>query len=357
MKHTGRSNTGGLSANLRGEAKKYLTIKMRSTSTVYMITLCAVENELSEYPQVLHHLELIAMTIKMGRKIVSTPEMAKFASEFTQRDFSRKHMRGFRERCDKKFASMSLNEFLELLDETSALLQASEEYDIIGDTVINKMKTAKDLDQFYTSDEVVDMCLKELSLLSLDDVVYLEPSAGTGSFSNKLPGCIAVDIDPKSPNVVESDFFDTTTSSLGLPERSKVITVGNPPFGFASSLAIRFFNHAAIMSDTIAFVIPKTFRKFSVQNKLNLEFHLIKDLDIPKNGFIFEGKPYDVPCCFSDLATKWNAPRNRGATRECLVRFCDTRRSRLCCPPSGRSSRESSRRRYSHTEFDLLHQE
>ena len=48
----------------------------------------------------------------------------------------------------------------------------------------------------------------------------------------------------------------------------------------------------------IAFIIPKTFRKKSLQNKLHLNFHLKLDEDLPKNSFVLNGEPYDVPCCF-----------------------------------------------------------
>lgn len=56
-----------------------------------------------------------------------------------------------------------------------------------------------------------------------------------------------------------------------------------------------FFNHAAKFSNVIAFIIPKTFRKISIQNKLNLNFHLIDDIDIPSGSF----EPnISVKCCF-----------------------------------------------------------
>lgn len=72
---------------------------------------------------------------------------------------------------------------------------------------------------------------------------------------------------------------------------NKILTVGNPPF----SLAIKFFNHSAEFSNVIAFIIPKTFRKISIQNKLNLNFHLVSDIDIPAASF----EPnISVKCCF-----------------------------------------------------------
>lgn len=51
-------------------------------------------------------------------------------------------------------------------------------------------------------------------------------------------------------------------------------------------MAIDFFNHAAKFSEVIAFIVPNQFKKWSVQNKLNKSFKLIKESDII-NTFIF----------------------------------------------------------------------
>lgn len=80
----------------------------------------------------------------------------------------------------------------------------------------------------------------------------------------------------------------------------QIAVVGNPPFGFASSLAVKFFNIAAgcPQVSTIAFILPRTFRKQSIQDKLDAWFSLVHDCDIPPNSFLLDGKPYDVPCCW-----------------------------------------------------------
>lgn len=89
------------------------------------------------------------------------------------------------------------------------------------------------------------------------------------------------------------DFFDFKDSLKG------VSVVSNPPFGFACALAVQFFNHCAELgAETIAFVIPKTFRKASVANKLDENYKLVVDKTSPKNSFILDGAFYDVPCCF-----------------------------------------------------------
>jgi hypothetical protein len=62
-------------------------------------------------------------------------------------------------------------------------------------------------------------------------------------------------------------------------------------------LAIKFFNHSAQWAKVIAFIIPRTFRRPSVQNKLNNSFHLIYDEDVPTKPCCFY-PPMMVKCCF-----------------------------------------------------------
>ena len=75
-------------------------------------------------------------------------------------------------------------------------------------------------------------------------------------------------------------------------------------------LRLSFFNHAASFQGTeiIAFILPKTFRKYSVQNRLNSNFTLLKDFELPKNSFLLNGAEYDVPCIFQ-IWQKLEIPR------------------------------------------------
>jgi hypothetical protein len=58
------------------------------------------------------------------------------------------------------------------------------------------------------------------------------------------------------------------------------VTISNPPFGRNNSLSIPFFNRAAGHSEYIAFIVPRSWRKWSVINRLDPRFHLISDQDI-----------------------------------------------------------------------------
>jgi hypothetical protein len=138
------------------------------------------------------------------------------------------------------------------------------------------------LDKFYTKEEIVKKLTNMVNLKEYDLIV--EPSAGDGAFLASLPASktIALDLFPEGPNIARQDFFEFKVE----PNKyKKVLTIGNPPFGKNSSLAVKFFNHAAKYSDTIAFVLPRTFRKSSTLNKLDLNFHLIKEQVLPKDCF------------------------------------------------------------------------
>ena len=165
---------------------------------------------------------------------------------------------------------------------------------------------AKSDDQYFTHPQISKMCWSAVeSLFDLDSYdTILEPSAGDGSFLNLMPEDkrVGVDLVKQHPEVVESDFFKWYPDSyqpLLLETNKKIITVGNPPFGRNSNLAIQFFNHAALFSDVICFIIPRTWRKWSVQSKLNSDFGLYFDATLPYQSFYVAGKPWTrIRCCF-----------------------------------------------------------
>ena len=123
---------------------------------------------------------------------------------------------------------------------------------------------------------------------------WLEPAAGDGAFFTLLPeGSLGIDITKSIEGVVEHDFLSFTNFG-----NHTYAAIGNNPFGKNASLAIRFFNHAARVSAVIAFIVPRTFRKPSVQKKLDPHFHLIHEEALPENSFLHMGAEVHVPCVF-----------------------------------------------------------
>jgi hypothetical protein len=157
------------------------------------------------------------------------------------------------------------------------------------------------MDKFYTNPKIATHCVNKLLKGGLPDkAVFLEPSAGNGAFYNPLNNAglnvTGIDISPAFTSIHKQDFydFDGDLWRNGCP----LVTVGNPPFGKMSLEAIKFFNQAAKYSEIIAFILPKTFRKLSVIKKLDKNFHLYDDFDLPKNSFIKDGAVCDVPSCW-----------------------------------------------------------
>jgi len=151
----------------------------------------------------------------------------------------------------------------------------------------NKRKTGKE--QYYTSPEAVDICLNELkNHIDVNKFCFLEPAGGTGEFIKGFQRMgiqddqiISYDIEPKHPLVNQQNFLETTKINSDKP----ICCITNPPFGRASSLAKKFFNKAAESSDYIGFLVPKSWRKWSVHNSLDLNFHLIADIDMQNDCF------------------------------------------------------------------------
>jgi hypothetical protein len=63
------------------------------------------------------------------------------------------------------------------------------------------------------------------------------------------------------------------------------VIIGNPPYGKCSNLAIKFLNKSEELSDNIWYVLPKTFRKTSITNRISLSLHKVIDIDISNKAF------------------------------------------------------------------------
>lgn len=184
-------------------------------------------------------------------------------------------------------------------------------------TIIKKKSS---LDKFYTKPEIARSLIDTaLMFINPENVVFIEPAAGNGSFVKPLIKkkieVVAYDIQPDNKIIKKADFLTLEFSKI---EGQRVAVIGNPPFGRVSSLAIRFFNKAAEFSDFICFIVPKTFRKESVIRKLDSNFWLIHDQDLPKNSFLLDNKPHDVPCCFQ-IWEKRELPRDKTADEDILT--------------------------------------
>ena len=162
---------------------------------------------------------------------------------------------------------------------------------------------SKDLDKFYTHPDIakkfVDIIDNIFPLKNFD--LILEPSAGNGNILQYLPeNSIGLDIEPEAENIIKQDFFEYHSPYDPIFNNIKIACIGNPPFGsgYMNPLAKAFFNHAATFSDLIAFIVPAKWNSsWKVQFQLDKNFGLYYSEVLPKNSFLLDKKPYNVPCC------------------------------------------------------------
>jgi len=162
----------------------------------------------------------------------------------------------------------------------------------------------KSPDQFFTKPEIVDRVLANIDFS--DYKIIVDPAAGSGEFFAKLPKGkrVAIDLDPLAQGIKKQDFFHFSLSLKILEDveeikNMKILTIGNPPYGSNCSLARKFFDCASEYSDTIAFILPRTFRKPSVVNYLNRSFHLTHEEILPLDSFYTPClENYEVPTVF-----------------------------------------------------------
>lgn len=114
-------------------------------------------------------------------------------------------------------------------------------------------------DQFFTPKSLVQKCwdtFNEKTKLNLENYIFIEPSAGDGSFLNILPtNTIALDIEPRKEGITKQDYL------LWKPENKdkKYIVFGNPPFGLRGHLALNFINHSFEFAEYVCFILPQLF--------------------------------------------------------------------------------------------------
>jgi predicted RNA methylase len=189
----------------------------------------------------------------------------------------------------------------------------------------NRRKTG--VEQYYTPKDLARNLSEELIAITGSDRSFIEPAGGNGSFVSALESLgveeiEAVDLYPKHPRVKNADFLTHN------PKGSNLVTISNPPFGRNNSLSIPFFNHAANHSEYIAFLVPRSWRKWSVQNRLDRRFHLISDRDVAVNYVTDTGERIGAN---NDLRTCFQIWQRQDSLRP-LIRVQDQGLVKKCKP-------------------------
>lgn len=157
-------------------------------------------------------------------------------------------------------------------------------------------------EQFYTPRAVADRVVAQVFDVAPDADLrtWIEPAGGSGVFIDAardvgVLDVVSFDIEPRHPDVAHGDFLQQRLNVSG------AVSVGNPPFGRNNALSVPFFNHCARYSDYIAFIVPRSWRKWSVLNRLDPHFHLVTDDDLSINyvdaaGTAAYGRSYLQTC-------------------------------------------------------------
>ena len=153
-------------------------------------------------------------------------------------------------------------------------------------------------DQYYTKPSVAAKCVATIQgmISNLESYQWIEPSAGKGAFLKALPASIdriGLDLEPGSSDIVRADFLTWTPS-----DTKKRIFFGNPPFGPQGCLAKAFIKHAAAYGSILAFILPRSFVKPSMNRAFPLNFHCIYSEELEENAFEVSGVEHNVPCVF-----------------------------------------------------------
>jgi hypothetical protein len=156
------------------------------------------------------------------------------------------------------------------------------------------------IDKYYTKPVIAEQCIsafKDNVTIGPNDYI-IEPSAGNGAF---IPGIKSLthkyyfyDLEPANDEIIKKDYLKGDYSDVG----QNIHTIGNPPFGRQSSLAIQFIKMSCKFSKSVSFILPKSFKKDSLKRAFPLNFHLIYEMDIPDNSFLVDGLEHNVPCVF-----------------------------------------------------------
>ena len=159
------------------------------------------------------------------------------------------------------------------------------------------------IDKYYTKKEVVKKCIELIKqhINFLEDDLIIEPSAGNGVFIEDIKtitkNYIFYDIEPENTEIIKQDFLGKEMEDL-IQKYKNINVIGNPPFGRQSSLAIKFIKKCCNFAQSISFILPKSFKKASMQKYFSKNFHLICCIDLPENSFLIDNEECNVPCVF-----------------------------------------------------------
>ena len=150
-------------------------------------------------------------------------------------------------------------------------------------------------DKYYTPIETANFCWDKVEeVIGFNNISeIIEPSCGNGSFyhHHSYKPHFGYDIEPEytddSNSIFKQDFL-----KCDFPYLYGRLFIGNPPFGYRNSLAIKFFNKCCELGDYIAFILPIS----QLNNNLQMyKFDLVYSCDLG----VLEYSGVKLHCCFN----------------------------------------------------------
>jgi predicted RNA methylase len=176
-------------------------------------------------------------------------------------------------------------------------------------------------DQFFTKPAVAQKCVQTL-LTKFPELAqtheWIDPSAGAGVFgsalsqSSQATSLIAIDVAPKAPGIIKQDFLSWFPITTTKPR----IVFGNPPFGRQAKSARLFIKHSVQISDTIAFILPRSFTKPSMWRPFPRDWFCEYSENLEEASFEVNNSPYSVPCVFQIWRKRFAQLRPNGAAEQ-----------------------------------------
>jgi predicted RNA methylase len=153
------------------------------------------------------------------------------------------------------------------------------------------------IDKFYTKPDVATMCIEHIRQhVNIDGDLVIEPSAGNGAFIEGIKSLTNhyrfYDIEPDHAEIKKQDYLQYQHDG------SRAHVVGNPAFGRQSSTAIQFIKHSCTFCESVSFILPKSFKKDSLQKAFPLSFHLVFETELPDKSYLIDGKEHHVETVF-----------------------------------------------------------
>lgn len=162
------------------------------------------------------------------------------------------------------------------------------------------------LEQFYTPYDMAHTLTRFfIETAGVDtSCEWIEPAAGSGAFIRAardlgVTHITALDIEPCGDGILQGDFLDPTT-----PVTARAC-ITNPPFGRNHSLSVPFFNKLAGSCDIIGFIVPRSWRKWSVVNRLDRNFVKIADWDLAVSYVDQNGDPLTKSTLLNTVFQVW----------------------------------------------------